>query len=821
MSAARVLVAVLSWVPCLAAAAAQAPVPLADLPPRFQTWLEEVRPLITGSEYALFLQLDEDYQREAFVDSFWRVRDPYPQTARNEMRERYEERVAYARANFDGLDDDRARILLVHGPPGREVPVRCTTTRTPAILWAYTRSDQVDFGFVLIFLRGAGGTRPARLWQPGRSGGVEEPLRAARHCINGGLLEQVSRDLYSLGAEYDLKLRSILAKPRPRSLEWVAAFYASSTELPADAPTFDAELAVEYLGRHQSRTVVQGSLQIDPQALRLGDFAGHRSYDLQLVGEVVHDGRLLEGFRYKFGFPEAAGDGALPLVFQRYLRPGAYRLLLRVEDLNAGSYFRAEREIEVPRLELAFTRPEIADTETARIYAEATAAIESGDDTLRVVPPAGGVKTGLVRFDTVVTGKAIQRVLFRLDGGAEVIKNRPPFNVELDLGPFPRLHTLEVSGYDVDGRLIADDAIQLNAGGERFRVRLLQPRTGERASASLLARAEVDIPKGSTLERVEFLLNEEPVATLYQEPFSQPLVLGDPGALTLVRAVAYLADGNQADDHVFVNAPAELEQLEVQFVELYAAVSDRFGRPIDGLGRDSFRVLEDGVEQSVTRFERVEDLPIHVGVVIDNSASMHHALQATRQAALEFFERTIEAQDRAALITFNRLPNLAVQLTNDLRALGGGLAGLTAEGQTALYDSLMFALYYLTGVSGQRAILLLSDGRDEVSRYDFDATLDYARRAGVTIYAVGLQLPDGFARGALTAIAEETGGQSYFVRDVADLPEIYRAIEGEMRSQYLLAYQSSNTSKAEAFRTIEVRVAEPGAKVRAMSGYYP
>jgi VWFA-related protein len=289
----------------------------------------------------------------------------------------------------------------------------------------------------------------------------------------------------------------------------------------------------------------------------------------------------------------------------------------------------------------------------------------------------------------------------------------------------------------------------------------------------------------------------------------------------MVRAVAILTDGNQSEDHLFVNAPAELEELEVQFVELYASVSDRFDRPVDGLERAAFTVLEDGVEQTVTRFERVENLPIHVGVVIDNSASMRHALHATRQAALEFFERTIEAEDRAALITFNRFPHLAVELTNDLQTLGGGLAGLTAEGQTALYDSLMFALYYLTGVSGQRSILLLSDGRDEVSRFDFGDTLEYARRAGVTIYAVGLQLPEGSARSALKSIAEETGGQSYFVRNDEDLPAIYRTIETEMRSQYLLAYQSTNTSKSDEFRVIEVRVARPGTKVRAMSGYYP
>lgn len=795
---------------------------LADVPGQYVTWLEEVSPLMTASEYALFLQLRQDYQREAFIEKFWRVRDPYPQTARNEMRERYEERIAYARANYDGLDDDRARILLVHGPPAREVPVRCTTTRTPAILWAYSSSDAVDFGFVLVFLRDGGGTRPARLWRPGR-GGVEGSLRSARNCVNGSLLAQVAQDLRSLGSDYEIKLQRVLAKPRPRSVEWVSSFYASSTDLPADAETFPATVDIEYLGRHQSRTVLQGVVRVQSDRIEVGEFAGHRSQDLQLIGEIVLDGRLFEGFRYKFGFPVTAepASGPLALAFQRYLRPGSYTLVLRLEDLNGGSFFRSERALDVPRLDDEFEVTRIRDRETARIYEEATAAIDSGESTLRLVPPLGTVKTGLVRFDTVVTGQEIERVVFRLNGGAEVAKNRPPFNVELDLGPFPRLHTLEVLGYDSEGLLVADDSIELNAGGERFSVRLVQPRDGTRAERSLLARAEVRIPEGATLDRIEFYLNEDPVATLYQEPFTQPLELPVRSALTMVRAVAHLADGNHAEDHVFVNAPDSLEEVEVQFVELYASVSDRSGRPLQGLEAGSFTILEDGVRQDITRFDRVENLPIHVAVVMDNSASMRNALLATRQAALEFFERTIESEDRAALVTFNRFPNLAVQLTNDLSLLGGGLAGLTAEGQTALYDSLMFALYYLTGVSGQRSILLLSDGRDEVSRYDFASTLEYARRAGVTIYAVGLQLPEGSARNALSAIAEETGGQSYFVRDAEDLPAIYRAIEGEMRSQYLLAYQSTNVSKSDEFRTIEVKVHSPGAKVRTMSGYYP
>ncbi len=178
-------------------------------------------------------------------------------------------------------------------------------------------------------------------------------------------------------------------------------------------------------------------------------------------------------------------------------------------------------------------------------------------------------------------------------------------------------------------------------------------------------------------------------------------------------------------------------------------------------------------------------------------------------------------RDRAAVITFNRFPLLAVRLTNDLRELGSGLAGLVAEGQTALYDSLIFSLYHFAGVTGQRAILLLSDGKDEVSRFSFEDTLEYARRAGVTIYAIGLGIDEAGVRRRLDRLSTQTGGKSYFVRDPDSLDEIYANIQRELRSQYFLAYQSNSTRTDDGFRRIKVDIHRPSAQANTMSGYYP
>lgn len=795
------------------------------LPKRFVDWLVEVAAIMSPDERRLFLTLAKDYQRDAFIRQFWRVRDPYPKTGRNEFRERWDERVGYARSHFGSLSDDRARILLVHGFPDRVVEVRCSTTRKPAEIWLYLGSDQVDFRFLLVFLRRAG-VGPGRIWRPGMSGSLDLVADQAAGCINGYLLRDVERQVLSAtvnGMDYDVILSRVLARPRPRSEEWVATFASFSTDLPEDADVFSAQVSIDYLGRHSQRTVMQTLVRVPKDQATLGDHGGYRSYNYNLTGEVILQGQLFESFRYKYGMADTdlERETQIPLAFQRYLRPGAYTLILKLEDLNSGRFFRHVEALEVPKLAEQVAVLPAVDEESARLFREATESVALGETDIKVIPPARDLQTGFVRVDTIVTGEEVDSVVFYLDERLILRKNRPPYNVEIDLGPFPKLHRLRVEALDETGTPVASDEALLNAGSHRFSVRLIEPRRQQRYASSLRARAEVEVPEGSTLDRVELFLNEELVATLYQPPWVQPMLLPSGRQVAYVRAVAHLTDGNTSEDLVFINGPDLVEEVDIQFVQLYASVFDREGRPMGGLRSEDFTVIEDGRPQTVARFERVENLPIHVCVLIDNSASMHGALDTTRQAALTFFEQAIHPRDRASVITFNRFPSLAVKLTNDLRYLGGGLAGLSAEGQTALYDSLMFSLYYFAGITGQRAILLLSDGKDEVSKFSFDETLEYARRAGVTVYSIGLGINDGAARRNLAAIANETGGAAFFIDDVADLHSIYQGIERELRSQYLVAYQSSNTSTDDRFRRVELKVDRPGSVVKTVSGYYP
>lgn len=807
---------------------------IAELDPELQKWLHEVQFLITEDELSAFLELEQDYQRKAFVQRFWRTRDEYPDTASNEFRDRWYELLDEVQRRFGSIDTEVAQLVLLNGEPSGILEVDNCSLLQELQIWFYEGSRQVQFDFFFVFYRyqrnGAW-----RLWRA--ADGIEQiaelftaesdarrSVGSSRffqdielRCQDGDIIAAAIRWVLSQDLEYESLLVRMKKTPQGIDPEWVATFNSYSTEVEEGAKGLPAELAIEYPGRRQSRTLVQGLLSVPVSAAAKAELGEARSYNFVLNGEVLRGDELFDNFRYKFDLPAAEVRGEeIPMVFERYLRPGDYKLILKLEDINGQAFYRAERDLEVPSVDGA--PPEPMDDETARILREANAAITSGDSTLEIVEPREEILTGYVRFDTLSTGE-YDKVTFALDGDPVLTKRRPPYTVELDLGKVPRARNLSVTGYDAEGQEVARDEMLVNAGGSRFSIDLVEPRKGRSYTDSLRAEAQVQTPEGVEPERVEFFLNETKVATLYQEPWVQPMVAPKDEFLAYVRAVAYLPDGNSTEDLVFINAPDYQEEIDIQYVELYATVLDRNNRPVSGLTEEDFLPVEDGVEQEIARFEVVDNLPIHAGVLLDISGSMEDSLDEAQRAALQFYEQIVQPKDRASLMTFNDRPNLVVKFTNEVKDLAGGLAGLKAERGTALYDSLIFALYYFNGIKGQRALLVLSDGKDESSKFSFEEALDYARRAGVTVYTIALR--DDAAHKKLSKIAEETGGRAFFVEEPSALAGVYEAIQQELRSRYLVAYQSNNTTGDEEFRTVELKVKEPGLEAKTLRGYYP
>ena len=824
-------------------------------------FLDDVALLITDAERAAFVALPRPYQQRAFIRRFWEVRDPYPQTVRNELAERWRERLTLARERYRDPTDDRARMLLWNGDPERVVRLRCPELLRVGEAWVYRQTDAIPGGFALVFLtNGVSDEAPHRLWSSragyselftwqggsGSTAGAEVVERIRADCPRGDEI----LDLLAAAADWDelAKRFEVIPKPNP---EWVRTFEAHSTEVPSGAGELPATVEVRFSGRNQSRTIVDAAVLVAAGDLPPADEA--KRGDLVLDGELLRNDELFDHFRYRFDRPRPndAPDGGLgaspvPFAARRYLRPGTYRLVLRLQDSASGRYFRSDEllvvpppsEVEPQGHAAMAPMPQTAPTapmpalpvdsvtpaapEPIAMTANAPAAADPVEPTLRLLAPTDQLISGRVRIEADVRGWTPARVEFALDGQLLLSRRRGPFAVDLDLGRIPRLRRVSARAYDAGGAMIAEDELVLNGGPHRFAVRIVEPERAPRPGERVMAQARVDLPEGETFDRLEFYLDDERLATLYQPPYSIALAAGS-GRVSYLRAVAYLSDGAATEDVRLLAGGDDATAVEVDFVELYTTVLDRRGRAVTDLGENELRVREDGEPQTIRRFEHVDSAPIHAGVMIDTSASMMEELRDAEAAAERFFREILTERDRAAVITFADSPRLAARFTSDVELLAGGLADLEAEGETRFYDALAYALHYFSGVRGKRAIVILSDFADSGSKYRMDEIVDYARRTGVAIYGIGLNVPREIPEAGmmLDRLARETGGRAFRISRVAELGAVYEAIRAELRAQYLIAYQSSRTDGSAAYRTIEVEVERPGAEARTLRGYYP
>jgi len=354
-------------------------------------------------------------------------------------------------------------------------------------------------------------------------------------------------------------------------------------------------------------------------------------------------------------------------------------------------------------------------------------------------------------------------------------------------------------------------------------VKIMTPEKGSKVSGPTKVVAAIAVPEGKTLQKMEFYNNESRVATLYQAPYEQTVNIKQTGSLGYVRVVGTLDDGAVAEDLRYVNAPQFVSEVTVDAVELYTTVTEK-GRPVNTLQQSNFKVFEDGVAQSIQGFEYVKNLPLSVGILVDTSASMLESLPDAETAALNFLDYTMSAKDRAFVESFDNEPYLLAKLSSRKDKMLRALSGLRAEGSTALYDAIIYGLYQFTGVKGKKALVILTDGKDTASKFDYDTLLEYVRKSGLSIYAIGLKISgtDLEVKYKLNKIAQVTGGQTFYVDSAKNLEGVYRQINEDLRSQYLLTYYSTNsdTSK-DKWRKVEIKVEPTSLQARTISGYYP
>jgi VWFA-related protein len=253
---------------------------------------------------------------------------------------------------------------------------------------------------------------------------------------------------------------------------------------------------------------------------------------------------------------------------------------------------------------------------------------------------------------------------------------------------------------------------------------------------------------------------------------------------------------------------------------------------VTGMEKENFRLMEDKVEQDVSYFASF-DAPLSIGLVFDMSGSMSNKLNKSRQAAAEFF-KTANPEDEFFLVQFNDRPQLIVPFTRATEEIQNRLTFTQAKGRTALLDGIYMALQELKkGKNPRRALLIISDGGDNSSRYTETEVRNLLREADAQLYAMGIFEPAGSrgrsaeelgGPGLLSELAQMTGGRHFPVENLNDLPDIAAKIGIELRNQYVLGYVSKNLTRDGKYRRITVKLNQPRGlpplKALYRQGYY-
>ncbi len=303
-------------------------------------------------------------------------------------------------------------------------------------------------------------------------------------------------------------------------------------------------------------------------------------------------------------------------------------------------------------------------------------------------------------------------------------------------------------------------------------------------------------------------------------------VLASVGGIALVVHVAAAQSGGSKvaiEPRKSTAAPKEEDRrganirIDTNLVLIPVTVMDPLNRVVTGLERDHFRIYEDKVEQKIAQFAS-EDAPLSVGLVFDASGSMGAKLAKSRQAAAQFF-RIANPEDEFFLVQFNERAELTVPFTHNTEEIQNRLAFTNAKGRTALLDGVYMAMAQMKKAKNtRRALVILSDGGDNSSRYTESEIKNAVRETDVQIYAIGIFEPihargrtaeELNGPGLLNELSEQTGGRHFAVENINELPDVAAKIGIELRNLYVIGYAPANVNRDGKYRRVTIKLNQP------------
>jgi Ca-activated chloride channel homolog len=277
--------------------------------------------------------------------------------------------------------------------------------------------------------------------------------------------------------------------------------------------------------------------------------------------------------------------------------------------------------------------------------------------------------------------------------------------------------------------------------------------------------------------------------------------------------------------------PGTTFRVNVRLVNVFATVTDARGAPVADLTKADFRVLEDGIPQTISVFDKESELPLSIALAVDTSLSTMRDFKLEVISAKRFAHSIMRPVDHLAVFEVTENIDQVTSFTPDLKTIDRGIENLRVGAGTSLYDAIFLSSEALMGRDGRKVLVLITDGGDTTSKADYNAALRRAQQAETIVYSiivVPVEADAGRNLGgehALIQISKDTGGKHYYAESVSELDDAFRQIGKELRTQYLIGYYPNRQVSDSPFRRIEVQVIKKDSdtgnyRVRHRAGYY-
>ena len=440
--------------------------------------------------------------------------------------------------------------------------------------------------------------------------------------------------------------------------------------------------------------------------------------------------------------------------------------------------------------------------------------------TVRITDKPSGLTSGTLYVPVVAT-EPVERLVLFINGVQHSEASGRAMTSQVNVGLYIRRLRMRAVGYDAEGKIVGEDEMVVNDPRPPFRVRLQGPSEWPE-SGNVELHANVMRPSEVTIGGVDFYVGEEKIATDAMPPYSAAVdATKFPGAI-YARVVAR-ANEQEANDVFFFGDRAHAT-TEVTVHQVPVSVAG--GKA--PLRAEAITLVDNGTPRAIDGLVAANDLPLHVILLIDYSESMLEELPVVKAAARQFARSLLRPQDRLAVVGFNQSTFWLTGYTNDWNSVAQAVDSVKPIGETHLYDSVIEMLYELQKTPGRHALVVLTDGVDQGSRFKLDHLVHYARYAGVPVYPIvkNKRLSTWMKLGVgrleakrLDRIADETGATYFIIQSERELANVYGRIAAELRQQYQLIFHSE-ASLPDQWRSLKIE-STAGHQLRVPRGYFP